>query len=126
LPGEGREIQGPVGGPVTIKASPKLTGGTFTLIENIAGPNQGPPLHIHASEDEMWYVLEWSFRFKADENIFQAPAGSFVSFPEGPAIVSKTSERIPLGFWVMFTPSWMEGFFEQHDKLTRSTWRRTR
>ena len=49
----GTTIRGPVGGPTIIKAATTETGGTFALLENLVPARQGPPLHVHAREDEM-------------------------------------------------------------------------
>jgi mannose-6-phosphate isomerase-like protein (cupin superfamily) len=118
-PGEGQIVEGPVGGPVTIKARAENTAGSFTLVENIVGPMEGPPLHVHGREDEMWYILEGHFRFRADENIFDAPAGSFVFVPRGThhcfQNIGKTQGRV----LVMFTPAGMEKFFELHAELRK-------
>jgi mannose-6-phosphate isomerase-like protein (cupin superfamily) len=114
LAGQGQTIDGPAGGPTTIKARTETTGGSFALIENVIGPLQGPPRHIHRREDEMWYVLEGRFRFIAGEQIFQAPEGSFVFVPRGTPHCFQNIERHDSRILVMFTPSGMERFFEEH------------
>jgi hypothetical protein len=53
LDGEGEKLQGPAGGPATIKARAETTNGTFTAIENVIAHQQGPPEHIHIREDEI-------------------------------------------------------------------------
>lgn len=93
------------------------TGGSFPLIENIVAPNNGSPLRTHAGEDEMWYVLEGNFRFKAGEKIFHAPAGSFVFIPRLVQHFFRNIGRKSSRILVMFTPSGMERFFEEHSKL---------
>lgn len=117
LDGEGETIAGPAGGPTTIKARTETTSGSFSLVENVIGPFQGPPRHIHRREDEMWYVLDGNFRFIADERIFQAPQGSFVFVPRGTAHCFQNLENRDSRILVMFTPAGMERFFEQHAKL---------
>lgn len=82
LPGEGEEIRGPVGGPTTFKARAETTNGTFTALENVIPPRQGPPLHLHVREDEMWYVLDGHVRFKAADRIFDGPTRSFMFIPQ--------------------------------------------
>lgn len=113
-PGGGRSIQGPVGGPAIIKAASDETAGSFAYIENVIPPKQGPPLHIHAGEDEMWLVLEGDLRFKADDEILSAPQGSFVFVPRGTAHCFQNIGEAPARIAVMFTPAGMERFFEQH------------
>ena len=82
-PGKGEQFRGPVGGPMTIKARAETTEGTFSALENVVPPKEGPPLHRHGHEDEMYYILEGHLRFKLDGTIRDAPAGSFVFIPRG-------------------------------------------
>lgn len=117
LDGEGGTIRGPAGGPTTIKARTETTAGTFTFLENVIGPKQGPPRHIHAREDEMWYILEGRFRFFVDGDILDAPQGSFVFVPRGTAHCFQNVGDTPARILVMFTPSGMERFFEEHAAL---------
>lgn len=118
-PGGGALLQAPVGGPLLIKAGTERTGGTFVLIEIRWPPLEGPPLHVHEREDEMWWVLEGDWRFRMGEEIHHVPAGSFAFVPRGVVHsfqnVGETEARILL----MFTPSGMERFFEQQSELPR-------
>jgi mannose-6-phosphate isomerase-like protein (cupin superfamily) len=41
------------------------------------------PLHVHHADDEAWYVLEGSLRFRIGEEIFEASPGSAVLAPKG-------------------------------------------
>ena len=116
-PGGGTTVRGPVGGPTIIKARTENTAGTFTLLENIVAARQGPPLHVHAREDEMWFVLDGHFRFRADDEILDAPAGSFVFVPRGTRHCFQNVGDEPARIMVMFTPAGMERFFEQHARL---------
>jgi mannose-6-phosphate isomerase-like protein (cupin superfamily) len=72
LDGDGEKIRGPDGGPTTIKARAETTNGTFTALENVVAPRQGPPLHIHVREDEMYYILDGHLRFKADDQLLMS------------------------------------------------------
>lgn len=105
------------GRTLTIKARAETTGGRFTLFENLVAPKEGPPLHRHGREDEMWYILEGRFRFRADGEIFLAPAGSFVFIPRGTAHCLQNIGDRPSRILVMFTPAGMERFFERHAEL---------
>jgi quercetin dioxygenase-like cupin family protein len=116
-PGGGTVIRGPVGGPTTIIARAETTGGSFTFLENVIPPKEGPPLHVHGREDEMWYVLEGDFRFRADDRLLLAPAGSFVFVPRGTRHGFQNIGDAPARILVMFTPAGMEGFFEAHAAL---------
>jgi mannose-6-phosphate isomerase-like protein (cupin superfamily) len=116
-PGDGDHIVGPVGGPATIKARTESTGGSFALIENVVAPQQGPPLHTHAREDEMWFVQAGELRFRIEDEIVEAPEGSFVFVPRGTRHCFQNVGDGPATVLVMFTPSGMERFFEQHAGL---------
>jgi uncharacterized protein (TIGR03086 family) len=43
----------------------------------------GPPRHVHAEHDEVWYVLEGRFTFALGDREFEAGAGDFVVGPRG-------------------------------------------
>ena len=105
-------LRGPVGGPARILARAETTNGGFTAIENEIPPNQGPPEHIHVREDEMYYVLEGSVRFKADGQYYDAPTGSFMFIPRGAAHCFQNVGADPARLLVMFAPAGMERFFE--------------
>jgi mannose-6-phosphate isomerase-like protein (cupin superfamily) len=57
------------------------------------GPPDPPrlvaPLHIHRRDDEAWYVLEGTLRFRLGDEDVEAPAGSAVFGPRG----------VPHTFW---------------------------
>jgi quercetin dioxygenase-like cupin family protein len=112
-PGEGTTIEGPVGGPLTFKVRGEQTGGRLTALENVIPPGQGPPLHVHSREEEMFYVLDGELRFRIGETESAAPTGSFVFIPRGtPHCFTNPAETLAR-ILVMFTPSGMEEFFER-------------
>jgi quercetin dioxygenase-like cupin family protein len=134
-PGEGEEIRGPVGGPALVKARAETTNGTFTAIENGVPPGQGPPLHLHVREDEIFHVLEGRLRVKAGDELLDAPTGSLVFIPRGTPHSFRNDWDEPAKLLVMFTPAGMERFFEgaaelpagpidpaTHGAVARSAW----
>jgi quercetin dioxygenase-like cupin family protein len=112
LPGEGPRMEGPAGGPLTFKARGEQTGGSLTVLENVIAAGDGPPLHVHAAEDEAWWIIEGELRFRLGEEEARAPAGTFVWVPRGTPHafqgVGPGSARI----LVLFTPAGMERFFD--------------
>jgi hypothetical protein len=48
----------------TFKIVGEQTGGAFVVAELLAGPDLGPPPHIHRRADESFYVLEGTFDFR--------------------------------------------------------------
>jgi quercetin dioxygenase-like cupin family protein len=116
-PGEGSTVQGPAGGPLTYKLRGEQTGGKLTVFENVIAPGDGPPLHVHAREDESWYVIEGELRFRLDEELYVARAGSFVFVPRRIRHCFQNVGRQPARILVLFTPSGMERFFDRFAAL---------
>lgn len=116
-PGEGEQLRTPTGDLVCIKADTRQTNGTLTVMEFVFAPKSGPALHTHLREDEVWYVLEGDFRFKAGDAMFEASTGGMAFGPRGTPHnfqnVGETSGRL----LVITTPSGLERFFEQFAEL---------
>ncbi len=108
--GEGKTVSA-VGNSYTYKASGKETGGGYALIE-ITVVGDGPPPHIHKTEEEAFYVLEGSLNVLVKEHTIKANAGAFVLVPRGTVhTFSKigTSAKI----LVIISPAGFENFFEE-------------
>lgn len=119
-PSGGTTIEGPVGGPLKFKVRGAQTNGALTALENVIPPGQGPPLHMHANEDESWYVIEGELRFKLGGELQLAPAGSFVFVPRGTPHCFQNVTAAPARILVMFTPAGMEHFFDRFAELSAS------
>jgi quercetin dioxygenase-like cupin family protein len=116
-PGEGDTIEGPAGGPLTFKVRGKQTNGALTAFENVIAPGDGPPLHVHAAEDEAWYVLRGELRFRLGDALAGAPTGTFVFVPRGTPHCFQCVGDTPARILVLFTPSGMERFFDRFAEL---------
>ena len=116
-PGEGATIEGPAGGPLAFKVRGDQTNGSLTAFENLIAPGDGPPLHVHAHEDEAWYVLEGELRFRLADDIHVAATGSFVFVPRGVPHCFQNIDVEPARILVLFTPSGMERFFDRFAAL---------
>jgi quercetin dioxygenase-like cupin family protein len=116
-PGDGTTIEGPVGGPLTFKVRGDQTGDALTAFENVIPPGEGPPMHVHAHEDESWYVLEGALRFSLDGELAAASTGTFVFVRRGTPHCFQNVGDAPARILVLFTPSGMERFFERFATL---------
>ena len=118
-PGEGETIRNPVGGRLTFKVRAVQTNGMLTVVETIAPPGEGPPLHVHANEDEVLYTLEGTLRFRLDDEVQQASAGTFAFIPRGTAHTWQNLGDAPARLLVVFTPAGegVERFFERFAEL---------
>lgn len=117
-PGDARTIQGPAGGPLTFMVRGEHTDGSLTVFENVIAVGDGPPAHIHEAQDESWYVLEGTLRFRLGEEMRWAPAGTFVFVPRGTVHCFQNVGDDPARILVIFNPAGMEPFFDQFAELT--------
>ena len=84
--GEGTALETPIGDVITLKAATRQTNGSLTVLELVIGPKKGSALHTHLREDELWYVIDGDFRFKAGGRVRRAarPGRSGGSDRRGP------------------------------------------
>jgi quercetin dioxygenase-like cupin family protein len=117
----GRRTLPPVGGErlwiagdtVWIKATAADTRGAYTMLEILAAPGGGPPPHIHANEDESFYVLDGTFDILVGDRIVQARQGSYVFVARGTVHRFQCSADRPGRLLVVFTPGGIEAFFRE-------------
>lgn len=93
-----------------VKAKTEETGGAFTLLETVTAPGGGPPLHLHASVDEAFYVLDGAYEVVCGDTSVAAAPGAFVLLPRG---VPHRYRSGPEGgrMLMLFTPGGTEGYF---------------
>jgi quercetin dioxygenase-like cupin family protein len=109
MPGEG-DARWVTGSLDTVKVTASRTGGAFGAIESTERRGDAPPVHVHESEDEAYYVIEGELTFFFDGERVVAPAGSFVFAPRGVPhtyrVDSSASRIVAFNF-----PGGWEGFF---------------
>jgi mannose-6-phosphate isomerase-like protein (cupin superfamily) len=98
-------LETPTGDVVTIKAATRQTNGSLTVLELVIGPGKGPALHTHLREDELWYVLDGDFRFKAGDAMLRMPAGGMAFGPRGTPHAFQNIGETPGRLLVITTPS---------------------
>jgi quercetin dioxygenase-like cupin family protein len=98
---------------LTFKAVGRDTNNAFTLLELSAGPEIGPPPHVHEHSDESFYVLEGAFDFSLDGRPFSAGPGSFVHLPRGVLHTHKAGGGKPARALVVQSPSGVEAFVKE-------------
>lgn len=80
------------------------------MIESIAPPLTGPPLHRHR-EDEIFHVLEGCLAFQCGLERFDALAGTIVHIPGGTAHAWSNFGDEPARMLVSFVPGGLEELF---------------
>lgn len=117
--GEGRTLKTPTDDTVTIKADTLRTNGSLTVFELLVASKSGPALHTHLREDELWWVLEGDFRFKAGDTELRASTGGMAFGPRGAPHAFQNVGAAPGRLLVITTPSGAERLFEQAVELMR-------
>lgn len=102
------EIFSIIGGSVRMLADSAATGGRCTVFEAPIPPGDGPPLHRHEREDEMFYVLEGRFKIRLNEQTMIAEPGSFVCAPRGSLHAFKNIGTTPGRLYIVCTPGGIE------------------
>ena len=86
------------------------TDGTLALGHAVVRPGSEPPLHVHAREDETFYVLEGEITFQRGSERIEAVPGDAVFMPRGVqhgfAVRTETAS-----FLQAFTPGGLEEAF---------------
>src|SRR5215210_4553325 len=111
-PDEGKSLW--FGGELyTTKAGSEDTSGTFTLVEAVSPPANGPLPHIHHREDKTFYVLEGDLEFMVEDDILKVSAGSWLVVPRGTLHTYKNTGTRAARYLGVLTPAGIEKFFEE-------------
>ena len=116
-PGDGQPFILPTRGHGAVKLGTSDTGATLTALELVMEPGEGPGLHVHSREHELWYVLEGEFRFLLGDAMVHQPTGGLAFGPRG---TPHTFQNIGTGtgrLLVITGPSGVEDFFLEYDRL---------
>lgn len=85
--GEGRlhghlKLKGVNSNVLDVKISGTDTNGGLALFEQTSlSQGRGTPLHVHPAQDEVFYVLEGSYRFKVGDDMYNLSAGESIFLP---------------------------------------------
>lgn len=112
-PGDGRRI--PLGGAgcVTMKVEGMHSGQRVAVYEFVAPAfTAGPPVHLHRTWDETFYVLDGEMTFLIDGTQHVAPAGSCVFVPRGVLHTFWNATSHPTRQLTFFTPAGIEDYFD--------------
>lgn len=101
-----------MGERLVLKATGVLTGGAFTIFEDLVAAGGEPPPHFHEREDEAYYILEGALEVTIGGQTHQAGPGAFVFLPRLVPHHWRVVSATPVRMLVFFTPSGVEGFFQ--------------
>lgn len=113
----GAPLVTPTGDQAIVMANTQNTHGSLTVIELTNQPKNGPPLHSHVTDDEVWYVLEGEYRFKAGDEMFHVSEGGMAFGPRGMPHCFQNVGTAPARLLIITTPAGAERYFEDFAKL---------
>jgi quercetin dioxygenase-like cupin family protein len=96
---------------VVIKASAETTGGAFSIVEE--NEPLDTPRHVHAREDELFYVLEGEHVYQVGADRFHVGPGAVVFAPRGVPHEHRRIKPRTGRFLTMCSPAGFEGFFRE-------------
>jgi mannose-6-phosphate isomerase-like protein (cupin superfamily) len=107
---EGRVIEC-MGAHFAIKVTAAESGGAVGVFEETVPPGDGPPMHVHGREDEVFHFLEGRFRLWCGGRSWVAGAGETVFLPRGVPHTFRNVGEGPGRKLVVVTPGGFEGLF---------------
>jgi quercetin dioxygenase-like cupin family protein len=100
-----------IGGGVRILMDGAATGGRCVIFEAPIPAGDGPPLHRHAREDELFFVLEGTFKFQVDGKVFIGEKGAFAAAPRGSVHAFRNIGKSEGRMLITCTPAGLEAPF---------------
>lgn len=112
-PGAGDSVW--IGGlGVQFKLRSSESGGTVAIVEHPLKPKAlGAPLHRHAREDELSYVLEGRVGVQVGEDVVHASPGAYVFKPRSEWHSFWNLEDAPARVLEVITPGGFESYFDE-------------
>jgi mannose-6-phosphate isomerase-like protein (cupin superfamily) len=124
LPGTAPQFAGPKGREADrteIVASREQTGGSIGVFRQTIAPKSGPPVHVHQTEDELFYVVSGDFRVKLGDRIMSAPAQTVMFVPRGTPHTFQNVGPEPGVLLVGVTPGGFEKLFQDREGVDGET-----
>ena len=97
----------------TIRTSAKETKGIYTMLEVVADPRNGVPIHVHKNEDEHFLVLEGTLHIVIGDVTLDVRAGTAVTVSKGEPHAWCNLTEMPVRMLVIFSPGHIEELFRE-------------
>jgi oxalate decarboxylase/phosphoglucose isomerase-like protein (cupin superfamily) len=82
------------------------------MLEIVADPRNGVPIHIHKNEDEHFLILEGTLHMVIGDVTLDVPAGTAVTVSKGDPHAWCNLTEMPVRMLVIFSPGHVEGLFK--------------
>lgn len=110
--GEGETVEG---APWLFKATGANTGGHFDFMVGEVAYCSGPPLHVHETQDDSFFVLEGMLTVQVGDELVELGPGDFATVPPGVPHTFDNLDREQVVRTInLMTPGVLHDFFAQH------------
>ncbi len=110
--GTGQAYKSPID-QVTVLLTGEQTGGAIFMAEAIVPPGCGNPPHIHARENETFYVQQGTLTIQVGDKTLNALPGDVVQLPRNVVHSFKNTGNVNAKVLVVAEPAGLEQFFEE-------------
>ena len=100
-------------GPIRICLGGEDGDTAFSLVDEVIPPGYGPPLHVHPSFAEGFYVLDGRLTFQLGRDVTTAAVGSWVYVPPDTEHTFANLSGQPARTLLICSPAGFERHFEQ-------------
>jgi quercetin dioxygenase-like cupin family protein len=98
-----------------IRVTSEEMNGAYSMLEVVAGPRNGVPMHVHENEEEHFIILEGKMFVANGDSRAEVTAGSSITIGKGvPHAWCNLSEDAPVRMLVLFTPGGLEELFRRN------------
>ena len=98
-----------------IRISSDEMNGAYSMLEVVADPRNGVPMHVHDNADEHFIILEGKAFIANGDRRAEVAAGSSITISRGvPHAWCNLSEDTPVRMLVIFSPGGLEELFRKH------------
>jgi quercetin dioxygenase-like cupin family protein len=111
-PGEGNRVRA-FGNEIEFMLSGTQTADSLTVGLASVPVGNGPPPHVHSSEDELFLIVEGEYRIYLNGDWTTVGPGSVVYLPRGSVHTFQVTGDKPGRHWTLQTPSGFERYFAQ-------------
>jgi mannose-6-phosphate isomerase-like protein (cupin superfamily) len=98
-----------------IRTTSEEVNGAYSMLEVVADPRNGVPMHVHDNEEEHFIILEGKALVANGDIRVEVGAGSSVTIGRGvPHAWCNPSQDAPVRMLVLFTPGGLEELFRRN------------
>lgn len=112
-PFKGEWLEATPGERFAIRTSARETEGNYAILEVVADPRNGVPMHIHKNEDEHFIVLAGTLHIANGDTRLDVRAGAAVTVSKGVPHAWCNLTDAPVRMLVIFSPGHIEGLFRE-------------